>query len=65
MSAAPTTSTPTQVRVGVIGTITGLYPPVVTLGQGGFPAKETGPKAIPPGAGFSLPTLVFGGPWQH
>jgi hypothetical protein len=51
--------------IGVVGTITGAYPPSVTLGQGGYPPVETGPKAIPPGAGFSLPTLVFGGPWQH
>jgi hypothetical protein len=56
---------PNQTVVGVIGTLTGKYPASVTLGQGGFPAPEDGPKAVPPGAAFSLPTLVFGGAWQH
>jgi hypothetical protein len=65
MSAPATQATPNQVVIGVVGTLTGAYPATVTPGQGGYPAPETGPKAVPPGAAFGLPTIIFGGPWQH
>lgn len=55
---------PTQVSCAVQGTITGKYPASVTPGQGGYPGPEDGPKAVPPGAAFGLPTIIFGGPWQ-
>lgn len=45
-------------------TVVGKYPPGVTPGQGGYPGAEDGPKAIPPGAAFGLPTITFGAPWQ-
>jgi hypothetical protein len=57
---------PTPVNViGIMGAFNPAYPPSVTLGQGGYPPPETGPTALPPGSAPGLPTLVFGGAWQH
>lgn len=57
---------PTLVITGISNNVVvqGKYPPSVTMGQGGFPGPEDGPRAIPPGAAFGLPTINFGGPWQ-
>lgn len=41
------------------------YPATVTPGQGGYPPPEDGPSALAPGCAPGLPTLVFGGAWQH
>jgi hypothetical protein len=58
--------TGTLVITGIPNTVTvqGKYPPTVTPGQNGYPGPEDGPKAIPPGCAFGLPTITFGGPWQ-
>lgn len=64
VSSTPQASTPWNV-IGVMCTMSPAYPPQVTLGQGGYPAPETGPNAVPAGCAPGLPTLVFGGPWQH
>jgi hypothetical protein len=71
MSNAKSSPTPSpqattnQTIIGVTCTIDPAYPATVTLGQGGYPATETGPKAVPAGCAFGLPTLVFGAAWQH
>jgi hypothetical protein len=62
--AEPLAATPQKI-IGVLCQIDPAYPATVTFGQGGYPASETGPKAVPPGCAFGLPTLVFGGAWQH
>lgn len=57
----PTTTTFNP--VGIMCTANPIYPPVVNLGA---PRNaEWGPHAVPPGCAFGLPTLQFGGPWQH
>jgi hypothetical protein len=58
-------STTTQTIAGVTCPINPEYPAVVQPGQNGYPGPEDGPKAVPPGCAFGLPTIDFSaGPWQ-
>jgi hypothetical protein len=63
-STQPLATTGTEVA-GIMCPWNPKYPPSVTLGQGGYPAPEDGPTAVPPGCAPGLPTLVFAGAWQH